>query len=312
MKAFSRNKLMVAGLAGASLLSYAAVAQTQPQSPPRPQPISAWSAKPTTLTPWTAPNKPLWKLTDILAKHKGQADWSEQIVHDADFNGSYISMAPGKKTKPTFYADNRIFWVVQDGSIRFEIQGQEPFVATKGYLVQVPERVPFSMETVGDKPSLRFEVVDSRATPLYPIDQTPTPRSGKDYVKVSFTGQGQYDDTNHPYLDFQKTVVEGGAKGGAFVKDDTTFANVIRGPGAPPAPPSNFGHFHVDYSEFWFILEGKVDYLIEGEPLLTAEQGDIVYAPMGRWHRASWGGTGMATRLAINPRPNGMHNYQPR
>jgi len=305
--------LVVAGLAGVSLLSYAAVAQTQPQSPPRqrPQPIQAWSAKPSTLTPWTAPNKPLWKLSDVLAKHKGQSDWSEQIVHDADFNASYISMAPGKKTKPTFYADNRIFWVVQDGSIRFEIQGQEPFVATKGYLVQVPERVPFSMETVGDKPSLRFEVLDSRATPLYPIDQTPTPRAGKDYVKVSFTGQGHYDDVNKPYLDFQKTVVEGGARGGAFVKDDTTFANVIRGPGAPPAPPTNLGHFHVDYSEFWFILEGKVDYLIEGEPLFTAEQGDIVYAPMGRWHRASWGGTGMATRLAINPRPNGMHNYQP-
>ncbi|HEY0938555.1 MAG TPA: hypothetical protein VGE08_00540 [Steroidobacter sp.] len=31
----------------------------------------------------------------------------------------------------------------------------------------------------------------------------------------------------------------------------------------------------------------------------------------GRWHRASFGGTGMATRLAINPRPEGMHDFQP-
>ena len=31
----------------------------------------------------------------------------------------------------------------------------------------------------------------------------------------------------------------------------------------------------------------------------------------GRWHRASWAGTGMSTRIAINPRPEGMHNFDP-
>ncbi len=28
-----------------------------------------------------------------------------------------------------------------------------------------------------------------------------------------------------------------------------------------------------------------------------------------RRHRASWAGNGMSTRIAINPRPEGMHNY---
>ena len=63
--------------------------------------------------------------------------------------------------------------------------------------------------------------------------------------------------------------------------------------------------------EFWFILEGKCDYLIEGEPLLTAGAGDIVFAPAGRWHRASWHEGGMDTRLSFNDRPNLMHNYGP-
>jgi quercetin dioxygenase-like cupin family protein len=106
-------------------------------------------------------------------------------------------------------------------------------------------------------------------------------------------------------------VVAANGRGGPFVKDDKTFANMIRGPGQPPPPATNLGHFHVGYSEFWFVLEGKIDYLIEGVPLFTADKGDVVYAPQGRWHRASFGGTGMATRLAINPRPDGMHNFQP-
>lgn len=294
----------------ASLATFLLPLQAHAQNQ-RPQPIVAWSPQPAEPTPWAAPHRPHWKLSDVLAKHAGEKNWSEAIVDDRDFSAHYISMAPGEKTQPRFYADDRIFWVVQAGQIRFTIDGQQPFVATKGFLVQVPYRTPFSMETVGTEPSLRFEVVSSRAAPLYPLGEKPAPLAGRKYVKVGFTGRGAYDDANRPFLDFNKELVQGGARGGPFVKDDKTFANIIRGKGQPAQPATNWGHFHVDYSEFWFVLEGKIDYLIEGVPFFTAEQGDIVYAPMGRWHRASFGGTGPATRLAINPRPDGMHNYQP-
>ena len=75
-----------------------------------------------------------------------------------DFIGQYISMGPGQKTKTMFYADDRIYWVVESGTMRVAIDGQEPFSASKGFLVQVPYRIPYSMETVADAPSMRFEV----------------------------------------------------------------------------------------------------------------------------------------------------------
>jgi len=34
----------------------------------------------------------------------------------------------------------REWWAVQDGQIRFSIDGQAPFVASKGYLVYVPKQ----------------------------------------------------------------------------------------------------------------------------------------------------------------------------
>ena len=79
----------------------------------------------------------------------------------------------------------------------------------------------------------------------------------------------------------------------------------------PTPPDSNKGHFHIDYNEFWVIAEGTVDYKMEGMTVYTANVGDVVYAPQGRWHRASWTGNGMSTRIAINPRPYGMHNFDP-
>jgi mannose-6-phosphate isomerase-like protein (cupin superfamily) len=273
---------------------------------------AALAPKPAQLTPYTPPHKPHWKLSDVMAQNAGKQSWSVTVVDDAHLKAQYISMAPGESTPTRFYADNPAWWVVQDGQIRFTIDGQEPLVAAKGFLVQVPYRIPFKMETVGDKPSLRFEVTVAGASILYPNDgkSQPVPVAGVQFVPVTFTGRGAYSDSNKPYLDFETQVVKGGQRAGAFVTDDRGFANLIRGRGAPPPPETDKGHFHLDYAEFWFIMEGQVDYLIEGLPLINAHQGDVVYVPKGRYHRATPGGQGMATRLAINGYPNGLHNYR--
>ena len=278
----------------------------------------SWSPKPVPMTEWKAPNKPIWRLNEIMDAHKGKAGWDQPIVRDQDYAADYISMAAGAKTKPQFWADDRIFWYVASGQIRFHIEGQEPILASKGFLVQVPYRNVYWMETVGSEPSVRLEVVRSHRTPLYPAaqgDTGPAPTAkGKTYVLVSYgTPPDPYTDKNKPYLDFWGDFVKRPAARGnnAFVSDTTNFMNVIRGHGTPTPPDSNKGHFHIDYNEFWVIAEGTIDYKMEGMKVYTANVGDVVYAPQGRWHRASWAGTGMSTRIAINPRPEGMHNYDP-
>jgi mannose-6-phosphate isomerase-like protein (cupin superfamily) len=291
------------------------------QAPPRSAPPPswyAWAPKSTAEHPWKAPQKPIWRLAEILTAHQGQASWSEQIVLDHDYDAKYIQMAAGEKTRTQFWADDRIFFVVWGGQIRFTIQGQAPFVASKGFLVQVPYRTPYSMETVGNEPSLRFEVVRSGRTPLYPSDGTAAPPAsppGKEYLRTRYlTPPDPYTDINKPFVDFEQDYVHNPANPQgdfAFVKDADNFMNIIRGPGIPTPPDTSKGHFHVDYNEFWFIAEGRIDYLMEGMKVFTAEPGDVVYAPQGRWHRASFGGTTIDTRIAINPRPEGMHNFDP-
>ena len=275
------------------------------------KPLTAWAPQPVKPAPFTAPNKPLKKFVDIMARHRGKADWSETEVVTRDFIGAYISMGPGKKTKTQFYADDRVYWVVVAGQMRVTIDGVEPFVASKGFLVQVPYRVPYSMETVGDAPALRFEVRPNGETPSHPIAETPDPVKGVKFVKATYTGRGKYDDINKPYVDFEKDIVAKNGKGGGAVKDDHTWANIIRQQGIPTPPADNFGHFHENFAEFWLIMEGKEDFLIEGVPLITAEFGDILFAPEERWHRATAAGTGHGTRLAITPRPPSLHYNQP-
>jgi mannose-6-phosphate isomerase-like protein (cupin superfamily) len=274
-------------------------------------PLTAWAPQPVKPAPFTGPNKPLKKFVDIMARHKGKADWAETEVLTRDFLGQYISMAPGKKTKTLFWADDRVYWVVASGQMKVTIEGVEPFIASKGFLVQVPYRVPYSMETVGDAPSVRFEVLPAGEVPSYPVSETPEAARGIKFVKATYTGRGKYEGVNKPFVDFEKDIVAAGGKGGGAVRDDHTWANIIRSQGIPTPPADQWGHFHENFAEFWMVMEGTEEFLIEGEPLISAQFGDIVFAPDQRWHRALAAGTGFGTRLAITPRPPSLHYYQP-
>src|ERR1700683_5453742 len=91
----------------------------------------AWAPVPAQPATWVAPNRPLWKLAELLAQHKGQPDWRQTVVSDSLLHADYISMAPSAITPRRFHPDTREWWIVQDGQIRFVIEGQEPFIASK-------------------------------------------------------------------------------------------------------------------------------------------------------------------------------------
>src|SRR5580704_2684593 len=199
----------VAFAAVGALVVFSALPAQQPET-------LAWAPVPVQPATWVAPNKPIYKLADLLTQHKGEQNWTQTVVSDASLHADYISMAPGVKTPRQFHPDTRAWWIVQDGQIRFNIEGQEPFVASKGYLVQVPYRNVFSLETVGDKPSLRLEVNIADAKTMYPIDEQPPAVSGINFVKVRISGKGKYEGVNKPYLDFNQ-VVAGKERAGRFV-----------------------------------------------------------------------------------------------
>jgi mannose-6-phosphate isomerase-like protein (cupin superfamily) len=304
-------RVLIVSIAASIATVLGVVVTMSAQGPaPAPPPQVVWSPKLAMPPDWTPPHRPHAKLADLLARHKGKADWIEPMVDDDTLHADYISMAPGAKTPRRMNADTREWWVIQDGQVRFTIDGQETFTASKGYLVQVPYRTFYSMETLGDRPSLRLEVNIARARKMYPVDSTPVPVKGVDYVRARVAGRGTYDGGNKPYVDFN-AVVAGTDKTRQFVHDDRAVANIILGKGIPPPPPSDKGHFHTESSEFWFILLGKIRYTIEGLPTFEADQGDIVYVPKQRWHLASFAGD-LSARLAMNGYVDLAHSFEAR
>lgn len=277
------------------------------------QPRKVWAAQPVPETPYKAPNRLIWRIADILAAHKGQQSWAQRVLLTRDFAGDYVSMGPREKTKTMFYADDRAFWWVQGGQMKVTIATQEPFIATKGFLVDVAPRLAYSIENTGSEPVVFFRITPAGEMPSYPISETPTPVKGWKYIKASISDTGVYDDVNRPYLDFNKDVVAADGKSSSFILDGHTSAHIIRGPGVPTPPASNYGHFHENMVEAWCVLEGRLDVLVSGEKLVTGDVGDIILAPNERWHRATSHPGGPSTRLAITPRlkEGQVHYFQP-
>jgi quercetin dioxygenase-like cupin family protein len=276
-------------------------------------PPASWVPKKTRLTAYEAPNKPVWRLSEILASHSRTASWEQPIIRNKEMWADYVQLAVGTKTPRMAWPDNRIGMIVWDGQIRVSVDGQEPFIATKGFEINIPYRVPYTLEVVGDRPGLYFFVREADHYPQYPVDthaEKPADVPGYTYVRVTHTGgTGKIDDGQKLYLDYYKDVIGGTARATAFISSDHFFFNNIRGMGTPTPPPTNLGHFHAEYTEFWFIIEGKMEYLIEGIPeVLQADAGDVVTAAQGRFHRASFKAGQMDTRVAINPFPYGQHN----
>lgn len=145
--------ILAAACAAAAGFSGRLAAQNQDPAQPR----LVWAAKPVPPMPYVAPNRLIWRIADILAARKGQASWRQLVAVTRDFEGEWVSMAPGEKTKRMFYADDRAFWFVYSGAMRVRLEGQEPFVATKGFLVQAAPRIVYSTEAVVRKKSIRTE-----------------------------------------------------------------------------------------------------------------------------------------------------------
>jgi len=261
---------------------------------------------------WTGVHRPHTRLVDVVARHKGEVDWAETIVDDESLNAQWISMGPGRTTPRRMNGDTREWWIVQSGTLKFTIEGrEEPIVATRGVMVQAPYRTLYQIENVGTEPALRFEVNVARARKLYPLDETPVPLPGFQYVKTRVDGgRGVLDAHNRQAVDFNK-VVSGEERGGAFVTDDRSFANIIMGR-YQPAQPGNKGHFHEEGGEFWLIMLGHIRYNIEGLDQFEAEAGDVVYVPRQTWHLASNGGREgeRSCRLAMNGFPYQAHMYE--
>jgi len=283
-------------------------------------------AKPVQPAPYRAPMKPLVRFADLIAKHKGQANWSELVVDDKNNRAEVIAAAPGSKVARHLHSDAPEYWVVQQGRIRFEIEDDTPgkfrtVEAGRGSLVFAAERHLHSLEVIGSEPAIRFQVALADTTPVFEAKPAGVEK-GMEYVPVTLSTGVNPDDVPNPdgkpdRLFFNAAEMwkeHEGRKSWSdlAIRKNRAHANIICGYAAgAKRNPGDRGHFHADFDEIWIVLQGQQRWTIEGLEPFVAGEGDIVYAPATRWHLPEPSDDGPSCRLAITPYPAGNHFYDP-
>ena len=279
----------------------------QAQEPPRPVPTAVWAPKPSQTPAYPPGQKPWTKIADLRAKHGGGANWRETIVDDGRLTAEYVAAAPGAKVPKRLHPDTREWFAVVEGEVRVEIEGQAPFTATRGSVVNIPRQTIYSLETIGDKPSLRFIVNVTRAKIVFPRETPEMPAqaapAGSAWIPATLNrAPAQYDAFNQPTVNIHEAAARNEKyTGGRFVRDDKSEMLIIYGyeKNLPPLDPADKGHFHAESAEFWLVFTGQIRYAFEGQQPFVASEGDVVYVPAGTWHATRYTGTAPACRLSI-------------
>jgi quercetin dioxygenase-like cupin family protein len=87
------------------------------------------------------------------------------------------------------------------------------------------------------------------------------------------------------------------------VNDQIVGTLICQAPGQP-----NDRHYHLT-DEWWFVVEGEIDWEIEGQPEpIQARAGDFVFAPARHYHHIRPKGQAATIRLAITP-PGEFHRH---
>ena len=266
-------------------------------------PRIVWAAQKNPETRYAAPNKPVWHIADILKAHQGKESWDQPVLLTRDFDGHYISLAPGAKTRCMFYADDRVFGWVYGGQVKVTIDGQPPKILSRGWAFNVAPRLSYCMENSGSEPAVFFRVTPTGQAPSYPESETPVPMKGYRYMKARITSTGGYDGVNVPFFDVDAYGASD-RSGERFLLDGHTNANLhLDGDISELPPATSLGHFHAAMAEAWVDVYGQMDVLISGVGLVHGMRGDVIHANEERWHRAtSRPGSGKSIRMAITAR----------
>jgi CMP-N-acetylneuraminic acid synthetase/quercetin dioxygenase-like cupin family protein len=125
-------------------------------------------------------------------------------------------------------------------------------------------------------------------------------------LKKDGVAENDLEDVNHELTNIPRLL--------ASLPTDTSWSKrIINSPsncvtliGQMPGE-GNRRHYHFDWDEWWFILEGEWEWEVEGAKK-TVREGDVVFIERNRVHKITAKGSTRAVRMAVS-RDNVAHVY---
>lgn len=120
----------------------------------------------------------------------------------------------------------------------------------------------------------------------------------EDILKKDGVLDCNFSHENRPIINLEKVILSkdsGKSWSDRLINTENNSATLISQlPGE-----GNRLHYHPDWNEWWYIVDGTWEWLVEGESFVVSK-GDLVFIQKGKWHKITALGDKPAIRLAVS------------
>lgn len=119
-----------------------------------------------------------------------------------------------------------------------------------------------------------------------------------DILKKDGVAKIDLEDVNHEITNIPKLLSDGSNARSWSKRIINSRSNCVTLISQMPGDGNRL-HYHYDWDEWWFILEGEWEYEVE-EKIHRVSQGDVVFIERNRLHKVTAKGASRAVRMAVS------------
>jgi mannose-6-phosphate isomerase-like protein (cupin superfamily) len=224
----------------------------------------------------TQMNRRLSSHADTTGRHAAGENWAEVLLEDGRNRAVWISGQPGTPPDPHIHPDFNEFWIALDGRTQWQIGQYEPVLSEWGDIIMAPAGFAHNIQPKEGVQAVRFGIThpDSNhdikgVAPcrLIPVDEGQT-------------------NPNLIHTKLKDLVARNGTSSNweeIAVSDNRNYATYTH---ELPGTASN-STSHANEDRWWVVLEGQIEWTIEGEDSVVANPGDVVFLEKGKTYSTS-------------------------
>lgn len=117
-------------------------------------------------------------------------------------------------------------------------------------------------------------------------------------LKKDGVGDVDFGDENKTVVNVEKLMVDNRKKKSWSKR----LVNTVNGSAVVISQSPGEGnrrHFHPDYNEWWYIVDGEYDFT-KGDETIVISKGDFVFVEAGVWHQMRARGSKPAVRIGFS------------
>jgi mannose-6-phosphate isomerase-like protein (cupin superfamily) len=233
-------------------------------------------------------NKRIQTHDEIMARHGEGERWAERLIEDGRNRAVWISGPPGTPPDPHIHPDFNEWWIALDGSTQWQIGQYEPVRSSWGDVIMAPAGYCHIIEPKEGVQAIRFGVTHPNSN--HDIKGIAPCR----YLPVD---EGQ-SSPNLIHTKLKDVVSRNGSDSNwteVIVSDDRNYGTYIH----EIVGTSSDANSHAKENRWWVVLQGSVEWDIEGEGVTTANAGDVVFIESGKIYSTKTVGEESTIRVSI-------------